>query len=164
MTKKCLAFLVFSLFYQTVACADLKILATGDVMLGRFVEERYGDRIESPRIKEIFDSAGVAFGNLEACFGDGTRAPAKEGKIVLKAPNESVSVLKNLGFTIVSLANNHCEDFGSGNIVHTQSLLESKNIKSFGGSSNFGRAHPLILKVKGKNLGFVGYSAHVTRP
>jgi len=29
-------------------------------MLGHFVEERYGDRIESPRIKEIFASAEEA--------------------------------------------------------------------------------------------------------
>lgn len=129
-------------------------------MLGRYVESRYHGQIESVGIEKLFRSADVVFGNLESCFG-GDEQPVTQEQIVLKASDKAASVLKYFGFTVLSLANNHCGDYGFGAISHSQHLLNSYGIKSFGGSSQFGEAAPLIFKIKDATLGFLGYSAHV---
>ena len=149
-----------SSFFSPDPDGEITLMAVGDVMLGRFVDSRYQGRISSDKISGVFRSADVIFGNLEACFGGGI-SPAQQKAVNLKAPDSALSALKDLGFTVVSLANNHCEDFGADAVAHTQTLLETNGIRNFGGFSQQGKAIPLLLTIKTVSIGLLGYSAHV---
>lgn len=166
--SRALWLLSFFVLYQTTSSLPFTgdkifLTAVGDVMLGRNVASRYHGRIRVDEIIEIVKSGDVILGNLEACFG-GNASPVLDKAANLKAPDEALATLKGIGFTVVSLANNHCMDFGADAVSHTVALIESKGIKSVGGYSTHGRAIPLILKVKAVTVGILAYSAHVKTP
>jgi len=159
-----LLFIIFhpAFFFSLSRHDEILVTAVGDVMLGRNVGRRYQSPIRSDDISGILRSGDAAFGNLEACFGGGN-SPTREKTANLKAPDEAFSALRNLGFTVASLANNHCMDFGSDAVSYTRALLESTGIKSVGGLSEQGMAIPVVLRAKSVRIGFLGYSAHVPR-
>jgi poly-gamma-glutamate capsule biosynthesis protein CapA/YwtB (metallophosphatase superfamily) len=151
-----------TLSFAQISHDEILVTAVGDIMLGRYVDKVCQNRITIDEVSKILGSGNAAFGNLESCFGGGS-SPMQEKAANLKAPDEAVSALKNMGFTVASLANNHCMDFGSDAVSHTKNLLESQGIRSVGGFSNQGRAIPAVLKVKSVRIGFMGYSAHIPK-
>lgn len=138
---------------------EISLIAVGDVMLGRFVEEKYHGDINIPEINNLFRSADIVFGNLESCFG-GEKIPDARQPISLRASDPSLSALKKLGFTTVSLANNHCGDYGARAAEDTLSLLDSIGIKGFGYRSETNTGS-VIIEIRGRKIGFLGYSEHI---
>ena len=66
-------------------------------------------------------------------------------------PQRTIPVLKNLGVTAVSLANNHTMDFGKEAMEKTCEQLEEAGIKYFGAGPNLDKAsEPLKLKLRGE--------------
>ncbi|MBI2634045.1 CapA family protein, partial [Candidatus Peregrinibacteria bacterium] len=108
----------------------LAILAFGDMMLGRYVRtmmNRYGlDYIFEKMPADFIGGADVIFGNLEG--------PIKgEGKSGGTAMNFSfntdvASLLKNHGFNLVSIANNHAVDQGWDGRKTTIDALNAANL------------------------------------
>lgn len=142
-----------------LASDDISLIAVGDIMLGRYVEDRYRGIIDIPETGQLLRSADIVFGNLESCFGGGEYPDARQ-PIPLRAPDRSVRVLKDLGFTVISLANNHCTDYGAQAAEETLSLLQSNGIRGFGHrSATF--PDSVIIDVKGRKIGFIGYSGHM---
>jgi hypothetical protein len=90
------------------------LLAAGDIVLSRGVHEAIRDRgpgsVFGP-LKSILDACDLRVANLESTL---TRRETQQGTLggVLKAPPESVEALAAAGFDAVTVANNHCMDFG----------------------------------------------------
>jgi len=162
MKKSVFLFIFFWIFCLDNAYGEITILAVGDVMLGRFVEAKYNGTIEvDDQIKHLFNAADCVFGNLEAPFGNATK-PITAKPINLIATKNSAKILKQLGFTVMTLANNHSMDFGLETVEETKRILESNGIASFGtGATIIEARSPYIYTVKGFKIGFIGYSAHV---
>jgi poly-gamma-glutamate capsule biosynthesis protein CapA/YwtB (metallophosphatase superfamily) len=100
--------------------------------------------------------ADVAFGNLEGTLLD-TGAPANYRLHQLirpwlfSMPASYVKVLKNAGFDLLSLANNHIGDFGNFGRTSTMKVLDSLGIR-YGGQVS----HPsVVFKIKGITYGFL---------
>jgi poly-gamma-glutamate synthesis protein (capsule biosynthesis protein) len=105
---------------------NLTLLLIGDIMLGedftRFKQEQ-GVDYEYPfeNCKEVFRGADIVFGNFEGTLSK--RGPLREKGPNLYSPPESISALKYLNFSIVSLGNNHINDFGTEGIIETLKIL-----------------------------------------
>ena len=124
---------------QMNADNNLTLLLIGDIMLGedftRFKQEQ-GVDYEYPfeKCKKVFDDADIVFGNFEGTLSK--RGPLREKGPNLYSPPESISALKYLNFDVVSLGNNHINDFGAEGIIETMKVLRDKKILFFGAGRN----------------------------
>lgn len=112
---------------------DLTIMAFGDIMLSRHVRtlmNSYGHDYIFENIKgfqnRFFKGADVVFGNLEGPIkGVGTSGGTA---MVFGFHEDSAPLLKNYGFTLLSLANNHALDKGWDGRETTIAALEKNNL------------------------------------
>lgn len=141
----------------------LSFMAVGDMMLGTsFPSEKYlppndGRDILAP-VMPIIAAADIAFGNLEGCFLDAGPV-VKKCKDTTKCyafrmPERYAGYIKEAGFDILSLANNHLGDFGDPGRFTTINLLDSLDIKHAGQ-----QVRPYnIFMYDGLQIGFIGFS------
>lgn len=116
----------------------ISIIGVGDIMLGTsYPSERYlpPGKNCAPLLREvrcILQSADLTVGNLEGCFSNS--APlAKRCKdstkcYAFRMPERFVFCLKEAGFDVLTIANNHSGDFGDLGRRTTVKLLDSVNI------------------------------------
>ncbi len=137
------------------------LVAVGDIMLSRHVWTKILDHGGDPRhpfleTAELTKNADIAFANLETPVSD-LAAPPAEGMSFI-APVKSIDGLEYAGFDIVSLANNHTENFGDEALLDSIEQLESRGIMAVGAGENIEQAHkPDILEVKGNKIAFLAY-------
>ena len=110
----------------------------------------------------IVSSADIGFGNLEGPMIDGGIS-SKCGKgrskcFAFKMPTRYGKYLKEAGFDILSVANNHAGDFGANGRASTRRTLDALGIKHAG--SDKGKFSTAYLTVKGKRIAFIGFSTN----
>lgn len=106
----------------------------------------------------VLQSADITFGNLEGAVINSGK-PAKNCKksnncYAFRMKECAVSVLKNAGFDILNIANNHSFDFGSSGQLNTINTLENNNIK-YCGLENYPTAS---FEHQGKKIAFIGFA------
>src|SRR5690554_3512038 len=111
----------------------MKIAMLGDIApFGRYCKvknsqvERHFDTV-----REYLADFDLVIGNLEAPFVRGEK-PVGSKSAHLKSDPENVALLKYLGVSYVTLANNHIGDFGCEAYERTKALLETSGIGWFG--------------------------------
>jgi poly-gamma-glutamate capsule biosynthesis protein CapA/YwtB (metallophosphatase superfamily) len=138
---------------------SVELAFVGDVMLGRSL----GERITSGEGETIFasvestlQSADLAIGNLECAMGEGGVKAHKYYTFL--APPQSAALLKNAGFDLLTLANNHSFDFGTGVFQQTEKLLDAHGLGYVGAGSSEDQARaPVVFDVRGFRLAFLAY-------
>lgn len=141
----------------------IELAVVGDIMLSRHVGtliERHGWRLPFQGIPPQLASADVAFANLEcpASFL-GTPYPGKPAEVTFRATPGALLGLKAAGFDVVSLANNHTNDYGPAALRETLEALEILGIKSCGaGLTAMAARSPAIITVHGIRLAFLAYA------
>jgi len=143
------------------------VIGVGDIMLGtHFPSEKYLPPGDNPLALieaaiPVLHSADIVFGNLEGSYLD-------EGELVkhckdttkcyaFKTPVRYAHVLKDAGFRMFSVANNHIRDFGNAGMLSTSKVLDSLNIRYAGFVSR-----PFdTLTVNGKLVGLCAFSPNV---
>ena len=144
----------------------IEVVAVGDVMLGRGISaESDVFRAVAPWLR----AADVALGNLECVLvgdlGDATRPSADpEGiartEILLHAPPQAAAQLREAGFDVMGLANNHALDLGAAGLLETASRLQRAGIAALGAGPDVGAASsPVVLEVGGLRLAFLAFNA-----
>lgn len=119
----------------------LTILGVGDIMLGTdFPKREYlppddGANLLKPVLSYLRE-ADIAFGNLEGTFLTGDH-PAKKCKDTLmcyafKMPDHYAGYLREAGFDVMSVANNHINDFGLKGARNTVEVLGKEGIRHAG--------------------------------
>lgn len=109
-------------------------------------------------VTNILTNADITFGNLEGCLLDEGK-PSKKCKdstkcYAFRIPTHFTRILKNAGFNLFNLANNHCLDFGLPGILSTYKQLDSVGIHYAGQKSS-----PYTIMNIGRNkIGFCGFS------
>jgi hypothetical protein len=120
----------------------LKIAAVGDVHMGRaWPEERAAMPPDNAMhlydaVKASLQSAQVTFGNLETVLADSGESQ-KCGKrstkcFAFRVPKVFANALKDTGFDVMSIANNHAGDFGPQGRTDTMAALDKVGIKHSG--------------------------------
>ncbi len=103
-----------------VSRPSLHIAAVGDIMLGTdYPQDRLppgGPAALLAGVAPVLRQADITFGNLEGVLMDGGE-PAKHCKdprfcYLFRSPTAYAEVLRDAGFSVLSLANNHARDFG----------------------------------------------------
>lgn len=143
------------------AYADFSIAAVGDINFGGslyHVSKRDGNRSFFKYTKNILQAQDLTFGNLE-CALSGRGKPRAGKKFTFWGDPAVAGALKNAGFDILSVANNHSKDFGEKAFIDTLESLKEKGITYIGGGNDQSEAYsPKTLKVKGKEVTFLAYS------
>lgn len=142
----------------------MKVAIVGDIMIGGILSsniKKYKNIFLSNEVRKFLD-ADIVFCNLE-CVLSKAKAPPEKNKILLHAREESIELLKDAGFNVVSLANNHIMDFGYSSLLKTMKLLEENNIKYTGAGENLYQARkPVFLDKDNLRVAFLAYAAPET--
>ena len=140
---------------------EIELVATGDIMLARTVEERmnqYGPLYPFQAVYPLLQSADIAVGNLETPFT--VRGRPADKRFIFRAHPEHISVLRTAGFDVLSLANNHVLDFPPDSMDDTLAALEDLGIATVGAGRGEAAAHrPAVLEVKGTKVAFLAFAA-----
>ncbi len=114
------------------------IIGTGDIMPGT----NYPDNSYLPPgndcpglfapVADILRSADITFGNLEGVFSaeGGTPKNCRDPKTcyVFRMPDEYLDCILDAGYNLLSVANNHVNDFGTGGRLNTARLLDAAGV------------------------------------
>ena len=135
----------------------------GDIMLDRGMKnsvEKYGNGdyiFAFEKIKDYLNSFDILFGNLEGPISDkGTLS----GSIYsFRMDPRSAKSLKEAGFDILSVANNHMGDWGKVAIKDTFQNLKDAGIVYSGGGKNKDEAYePKIILVGDTRIAYLSFS------
>ena len=147
---------------------SLSLFLVGDLGIHREKPET----IFAP-VRQWFEQADILIGNSEYPLADrGQPWPGKREPI-RRADPRIARVLKEAGFTAVSLANNHAMDYGAEGILQTMEVLDASGVSHAGAGRTAKEAHtPTIIENKGVRIAllsytsvfFPGYSATESRP
>ena len=141
------------------------IAAVGDIMLGStsindtFLPPNDGADILK-EVTPILSAADIAFGNLEGPMLEGGKtekcAPNATRCFAFRVPTRYGKYLKDAGFDILNLANNHAADFGDYGRESTRKTLDALGIKYAGSDKE--QFAMTIIEAKGKKIAFIGFA------
>lgn len=131
----------------------MKLIAAGDIFL-----KTKNNVSPFVHIKKLFLNYDLVFGNLETVLSN--RGDLLEKRVSLRANPEKICYLKDIGFNIVNIANNHIMDYGKIGLFDTIDILKRSNIKFIGTGRNIGEAiRPSIFEKDGLKIGFLGFTS-----
>lgn len=139
------------------------ITAVGDIMMGtHFPNSSYlpggnGEYLWD-HTRNLLRSADITFGNLEGTVLDGEGEPKEcnnpKACYLFKMPSRLATNLVDCGFDLVSMANNHANDFGATGRRSTLSILDSLGLAAAGSTER-----PFIrTKIGHLKVGFVAFA------
>jgi poly-gamma-glutamate synthesis protein (capsule biosynthesis protein) len=135
------------------------LIAVGDICLANGVERRMQQRgagYPFAALRPHLQRADIVFGNLECCLSTGGKRVPK--KFNFRGHPRHAKALRQAGFDIVSLANNHALDYGKAALAETVRHLEKSGIVAVGGGRTLEAAHRLrVISVRGLRVGFLAY-------
>lgn len=141
----------------------VKGTVVGDIMLGRSIKNKssktnYSDILDN--VSSIWKDSDYVSGNLECAVLDNPDKFEKNDKeIHINAETKSVNVLKDNGFTLINLANNHLADFCSDGVISTVNTLQKAGLKYVGAGKNITEASKYdIQEVNGVKIATVSVS------
>ncbi|MGI8925215.1 MAG: CapA family protein [Tepidiformaceae bacterium] len=134
--------------------------AVGDISLAREVAERMetgGEGYPFARIVQLL-SGDIVFGNLEGAFTV-RNEPWPKAYTFRTHPGYAIG-LKDAGFDVVSLANNHTVDYGFGGLADTVAALAGVGVGHAGAGADAQAASaPLVLVANGLRVAFLAFVA-----
>ncbi len=143
--------------------AIISFSAVGDIMLG----SNYPSVSKLPpsnqpellhEVDSLLRSTDFTFGNCEGTFLNSGGTPKGSGPNVycFRQPEAYASKLTAAGFDLISIANNHINDFGGVGIQSTAKTLEKEKLH-YAGSPD----HPYDIVTKdGVRIGLIAFAPH----
>ncbi|MFC2080328.1 CapA family protein [Bacteroidota bacterium] len=143
------------------------ILGSGDIMPGT----NYPDSSYLPpgndcsrlfqAVAGIIQSADVSFGNLEGvfCSEGGKPKECRDPKVcyVFRLPDSYLECILDAGYDVLSVANNHVNDFGTEGRISTAKHLQDAGVP-FAGFRSFPST---IFEKDGIRYGFAAFAPHI---
>lgn len=152
---------------SAVSFDTLTVIGVGDIMMGTdypsamYLPPGNDCRPLLQEVDSILREADITFGNLEGTFAGENGHPKKckdtTKCFVFRMPDQYVNCLVDGGFDLVSIANNHANDFGATGKRQTEWILESHGIASAGSQTS-----PAVIVVKdGIRYGLIAFSPNI---
>jgi len=136
------------------------LVAVGDIMLSRNVGDemkKHDNAYPFAGVGNLLRSGNVVFGNLETSIIPGR--PIKTGEMVFRADPGSEVALKDAGFTVLSLANNHVPNFGPAAVSETIKRLADVGLVEVGAGDDDAQARrPAFVSRGGVIFAFLAYN------
>lgn len=141
----------------------VKGTVVGDMMLGRSITNKgsknnYKNMFSG--VSDLWKDSDYVAGNLECVLLDNASDYEKNDKeIHINAETKTANVLKENGFTLVSLANNHLADFKAKGVVNTLDTLDKVGLKHVGAGRNLTEAEEYdIQEINGVKIATIAVS------
>ncbi|MEZ2237179.1 CapA family protein [Microcoleus sp.] len=142
-----------------IAPATVSIKAVGDIIPGtNFPYNKLPQKKELlfESVKPHLKGADILFGNFESTMTDHPYSSKGGGGGMLfafRTPPSYAKILKDAGFNILNIANNHSYDFNEQGFKDTIKNIDSNGMKAVG------KRDQIVYKnVKGVNFAFIGFS------
>jgi hypothetical protein len=123
---------------------------------GDIVNYEHADgHVSSEPLAELISSADYGVCNFEAPV-EGHGTPQPKSGVHHFQKRETINGLKDQGFHLLLLANNHMMDFGSEGLAATMEGAKEKGLDTLGAGLNSQAAYePLIKEIKGLKIGMI---------
>jgi poly-gamma-glutamate capsule biosynthesis protein CapA/YwtB (metallophosphatase superfamily) len=137
----------------------IRIRAVGDIVPGtNFPNNRLHPQpqVLFEEMAPILQAADVTFGNFESTL---TRSPhsrkdvSRPNVFAFRNPPEYAQLLRDVGFDVLSVANNHSLDFGTQGFQDTIAHIEAAGMAAVGDKSEI-----VYTDVEGVTIGWIGFS------
>lgn len=146
--------------------AGITVVAVGDIMLGTnypvesYLPPRNNCYPLLAELKPNLQDASVTFGNLEGVFS-GNSGTAKECKdtttcYIFRMPESYLDCILDAGIDLLSMANNHVNDFGYEGRINTSRHLAQSGI----GFAGLVSKPYTIIERDGYKIGFAAFAPH----
>lgn len=146
----------------TVNTTSIRLIAGGDVMLGRQMPGRvalHGPNWPFAGIAGLLKTADLALVNLETCIstlGDFLDKGGRQPYYYHALP-EMLDVLTAANIQCVTTANNHAMDYGKEALLQQRELLDASGFLHFGsGRDIMQAAQPGYARINGLTIAFIG--------
>lgn len=141
----------------------IKLIGVGDIMLGTnfpnagYLPPNDGKDILAA-VKGILQTGDITFGNLEGVLltGDGPVKKCSDPSVcyAFKTPDHYINYFLEAGFNLLSVANNHVNDFGEVGVRNTLKVLQEAGIPHAGLTS----APYTTFEKEGVKFGFAAFA------
>jgi poly-gamma-glutamate synthesis protein (capsule biosynthesis protein) len=140
---------------------SITICSVGDIMLcdsPLYASIGLGSNYEKRKnhifteCERYFSEADITIGNFEGVI---YRPKAKNlSELQMSCPEDVAELLKEKGFDVLNIANNHCLQHGAEAFENSGKALEEKGITTVGGKDRYA----VLKEVKGKKIAFLSLS------
>jgi poly-gamma-glutamate capsule biosynthesis protein CapA/YwtB (metallophosphatase superfamily) len=127
------------------------ILAVGDIALASHIDVNPFVNVQS-----ILAQKDILFGNLEVALSVSKKRAKKAH--VIGAPPQKAQFLRDAGFDILNVANNHILDLGIEGLQSTLDMLDRCDLRYVGASDIHASPRDTFICKAGVNIGFLGYT------
>ena len=142
------------------------VLFVGDVMLARSVEGRIhevgGERFFDTMVP-LHKTAQYIVGNFEASIPE-THSRTPDFTFHFSVDPSLLPLLPSAGFTHMTLANNHANDFGPDARANTAQLLLKNGITAFGNPDGASTSSVTYLEEHGRTIALIGLQTVTKEP
>lgn len=137
---------------------ELTLMAVGDVFINR----------PSPLsifrgVRSVLEQTELLLGNQESPVTDRGQpilGKIEVGDVNIRVPPLVAAAEAEVGFSAMSLANNHTMDYGEEGLFHTMELLRQHGIAFVGaGGSREEACQPALLECKNTRIAMLGYTS-----
>ena len=142
----------------------MRITFTGDILCyqsqDRLCRKHDGSYDYSPifeRVKPIFEKSDYVIGSFETTCS-GKRAGYTHDDTSFNTPDEFLKALKDVGFSLLTTANNHCLDRGEAGLLRTIQKIK-ENGMDYTGTRSLPEDPPYLVKdFEGTKVAFLAYT------
>jgi poly-gamma-glutamate synthesis protein (capsule biosynthesis protein) len=146
----------------------MKFVAVGDICFGdhffsmghgpRSVLERMGPSEVFHPARDFIADSDVVFCNLECPISDFGLDESNYSAYAFRGQPESASALRDAGFNLVNIANNHILQHGEGAYKDSIDILTKHGLRILGESGSDLSSIPVYYKIGGTCYAVIGYS------
>jgi poly-gamma-glutamate synthesis protein (capsule biosynthesis protein) len=148
------------LAYET--SPTVRLVAVGDVMLGGYCGEQMAEKgllysFGDPDLAALLADADIALGNLASPISE--RGELMAGLTVYRADPMAAQALAEVGFDLMSVANEHVPAFGGEALLDTLDALRETGIEPVGAGVNRDEAYaPVVIERNGLQVALLAFS------
>ncbi len=136
------------------------IKAVGDIVLGTtWPEDRIGPGVEARFFRGVADilaGSDIVFGNLEGALtdsGETHKDPSRGTQFAFRMPPHYGGILRQAGFNVLNLANNHSADFGDTGLADTRRNINENGMLAVGLKDEI-----VYQQIRGMRIAWIGFS------
>lgn len=137
------------------------LCAVGDILLGHDSQvelDAHGYSFPFQHLRRVIDKRDLLVGNLEGPITEHTTPVSPLKSCVLKQRKPAAAALREFGFDVLCLANNHILDYGPQGLSDTLRTLDDTGIAHFGAGDTLDAAiRGRIIEREGLRIGFLGF-------
>lgn len=109
-------------------------------------------------VRELLSESDLSIVNLECPATDCDKPITKCGPC-LKAEIRDIALVKDAGFNLISIANNHIKDYGEKGVIDTIEACNANNVAYLGAGENSKKAKSArFFDIKNKRIGVISFA------